>query len=134
MLKIVVFKLKFTSSFQKTSKNKFDVPSQQKDWNSSYQVRQILAPFCNLFARNLGLNCVKGLRVTKIFKQIKFEVVWGKLAAKLCFQRQSSKKHLRETLMFMWNSTLQQKFISYISVVFGYYWKKKSYFGPETRH
>ena len=60
---------------------------QQKDGNSSYQVRQILTLFYNLVALILDWNCVKGYRVTKIVKQIKFDGVWGKLAAKLCFQR-----------------------------------------------
>ena len=33
---------------------------------SSYQVRQILALFCNLVASILGENCVIGLKVNKI--------------------------------------------------------------------
>ena len=44
------------------------------------------ALFYNLVAPILGWNCVKDLRVTKIVKQIKFEGVWDKLVAKLCFQ------------------------------------------------
>ena len=39
----------------------------------SYQVRQILAIFYRLVALDWGWNCVKGLRVTKIVKQVKFE-------------------------------------------------------------
>ena len=44
---------------------------------SSYQLRQVLANFCKLVTLILAYNCVKGLRVTKIVKQIKFEGVWG---------------------------------------------------------
>ena len=49
---------------------------QWKDLQSSYQVRIILALFCNLIALILGENCVEGLRVTKIVKEIKFQRVW----------------------------------------------------------
>ena len=42
-------------------------------------------------------------------KQIKFEGVWGKLEARNCFQRQSFTEHLRQTLVFMWNSALRGK-------------------------
>ena len=92
---------------------------QHKDQNSSYKVRQILALFYNLLALILGSNCVKGLRVSKIVKQIKFQGVWGKLTAKLHFQRQSFKKYLRKTLAFIWNSALPEKLDRYFSVVFG---------------
>ena len=34
---------------------------------------------------------MKGLRVTKIVKEMKFKGVWGELEAKKCFQRQSEK-------------------------------------------
>ena len=63
--------------------------------------RQILALFCNLVALILGLKWVKGLRVTKIVKEIKFEGVWGELEAKNWCQRQSFTKYLRLTLVFM---------------------------------
>ena len=43
---------------------------------------QMLALFCNLIALILGQNYVKGLRVIKIVKEIKFKGVWGKLEAK----------------------------------------------------
>ena len=52
---------------------------------SSYQVKQILAIFRNLVA----LNSVKGLRITKIVKEIKFEEICGELQSKAGFQRQS---------------------------------------------
>ena len=75
---------------------------QWKDRTSSYQVRQILALFCNLITLILGENYVKGLRITKIDNDIKFEGVWVELEAKNCFQR--------PTLVFMQNSILQEKF------------------------
>ena len=46
-------------------------------------------------------NCVKGYRVTKIVKGIKFEGTWGELEAEQCFQRQSFTKDLRLPLVFM---------------------------------
>ena len=44
---------------------------------------------------------MKGLRVIKIVKKIKFEGVWGELESKKGFQRQSVTKYLRLTLAFM---------------------------------
>ena len=61
---------------------------------------------------------MKGLRVTKIVKEIRFERVWGKLEAKKCFQRQPFKKYLRLTLVSMSNSALQKKFNFCFSTVF----------------
>ena len=37
--------------------------------------------FCNLIALLLGQNCVKGLRVTTIVKEIKCKGVWAELEA-----------------------------------------------------
>ena len=74
----------------------------RKSINTSFQVRQILALFCNLIALILGENCVKRLRVTRIVKQIKFKRAWNDLEAKICFWRQ--------TLVFMWNNTTTVKF------------------------
>ena len=42
---------------------------------------------------------MKGLRVTKIVKEIKFEGVWDELESKNGFQRQSVTKYLRLTLV-----------------------------------
>ena len=39
----------------------------------------MLGLLCNLIALILYYNCVKGLRVTKIVNEIKFERVWGSL-------------------------------------------------------
>ena len=52
---------------------------------------------------------MKGLTVTKIVKEIKFEGVWGKLESKKGFQRQSVLKYLRLTLGFMCNRALREK-------------------------
>ena len=59
--------------------------NQLKDRKSSYQVRQILAGFCNLIALILSQKCVKGFRVTKIVKEIEFKGVCGELEAKTLF-------------------------------------------------
>ena len=60
-----------------------------------------LALFRKLVALVLGKNCVKGLRVTKIVKQIKFEEDWGELQVRNCLLRQSFTKYLKQTLVFM---------------------------------
>ena len=44
---------------------------------------------------------MKGLRVIKIVKEIRFKGVWVKLEVKNYFQRQSFTKYLRLTLVFM---------------------------------
>ena len=44
---------------------------------------------------------MKGFRVTKIVKEIKFEGVWGELESNKGFKRQSVTKYLRLTLVFM---------------------------------
>ena len=51
-------------------------------WTSVKRSRKFKRFFCKLVASFLGQNCVKGLRVTKINEQIKFEGVWSKLEAK----------------------------------------------------
>ena len=43
---------------------------------------------------------MKGLRVTKIVKEIKFEAVWGEVESRKGFQRQSGTKYLRLTFKF----------------------------------
>ena len=48
-----------------------------KDQKSSYQARQFLALFYNLNPLVLGWNCVKGLRITKVVKEIKSKGTWG---------------------------------------------------------
>ena len=38
-----------------------------------------LGYFCHLIAVVVGLNCVKGLKVTKNVKEVKIKYGWGKL-------------------------------------------------------
>ena len=68
---------------------------------SSYQAKQILSLLCKLVTLILDANYVKGLRVTKIVKPIKFERDWGNLEAKYCFQRESCPKCIRQTLVLV---------------------------------
>ena len=42
-------------------------------------MRQVLGIFSHLIALILGYNSVKGLRVTKNVKEIKFKEIWGEL-------------------------------------------------------
>ena len=47
----------------------------------------------------------KALELKKFLNQIKFEGIWGKLEAKICFQKQSFTRYLRQALVFMvWSS------------------------------
>ena len=77
-----------------------------KGRKSSYQVRQILAPFLKISCSSFRLK----LRLTKIVQEIKSEEVWRKLEARNSFQRQSFTKHFGKTLVFMWNRALREKF------------------------
>ena len=74
---------------------------QWKDRKYSYQNRQLLALFCNLIALILSWNSVKGLIVTKIFKEYKFEGVWGKLESRKGFRRWPFTNYFRLNLVFM---------------------------------
>ena len=56
--------------------------------------------FCNSIALILGQNSVKGLRVTKIVKEIKFKGVSGRVIIKERFQERIT-KYLRLTVVFM---------------------------------
>ena len=61
---------------------------------------------------------MKGLRFTKIFKEIKFEGVCCKLKSKEVIQRQSVQKYIRRSVIFTWNSAVREKFHFYILEVF----------------
>ena len=61
-----------------------------KDPESNYQARLNLGLFSHLIVLFLHQNCVKGLRVTKIFKEIKFEGVWNELESKKFFRDNNS--------------------------------------------
>ena len=60
---------------------------------------------------------MKGLRVTKIVKGIRFIGVWGELESKGDFQRKSLTEYLKLTLVFMWDSALREGFSCYFSEV-----------------
>ena len=77
----------FLNNVLKQTWNSFNTKFQPrwKDRESINQVRQILELFCHFIANFRLLQC-EGLRVTKIFKEIKFEGVWGKLGSRKCFQ------------------------------------------------
>ena len=74
--------------------------------------------FCNLVALILNWNCLKNLLVSKIVQKIKFEGDRGELEAKTCFQRQSWARYIRQTLVFMRNSTIWENFNFYLSAFF----------------
>ena len=63
-------------------------------------------------------NSVKGLRVMKIVKEIKFEGFWDELESKKDFQRQLVTKYLRLHLVFTSYSTLREKFNCYFRTFF----------------
>ena len=57
--------------------------------------------------------------MTKIFKGISFEGVWGQLESRKVFQRKSVTGSVRLTLVFMLKSTLWERFRCNFSEVFG---------------
>ena len=113
----------FLNIVLKQTWNSFNIKfeHQWKDRRNSYQIRQILALFCNLIAQILDYNSVKGLRVIKIVKEITFEGIWGELESKKSFQRQSFTKYLRLNLVFMWNSTLWEKWFLFFKSILCWY-------------
>ena len=60
---------------------------------------------------------MKGLSVTKIVNEIKFEGVWGELEAKKLFQRQTFSKDLRQTLVCMRKREIRESFNFYFPAV-----------------
>ena len=69
--------------------------------------------FLQLNCSNFGLNFVKGLRVTKFVKKIKFGGVWGEMK---CFQRKTFTKYLRLTLVLI--SVFQEFFAHFPKFLF----------------
>ena len=57
--------------------------------------------FLQIGCSSFKLNCAKGLRVTKIVNEIKFEGVLGESEARDIFQRQLFTKYLRQTRVFI---------------------------------
>ena len=64
-------------------------------------MKQILSLLCKFATLILVENYVKGLRDTKIVKQIRFEGDWCELEAKYWFQRQSWPKYIRQTYVLV---------------------------------
>ena len=56
--------------------------------------------FCNLVARILSENCLRGLRVTKIMNETKLKRVWIVLAANN-YSRDNHSQNIRQTQVFM---------------------------------
>ena len=54
---------------------------------------------------------MKGLGVTKIFKEIRFEVIWGKLKPKNCLQRQSANLYLVFLILYEQLQLLKQSYL-----------------------
>ena len=81
-----IFLKKVLKQIRNSFNTKFE--AKWKAWSSSYQVKQILAAFCDLIPLILGQSSVEVLGHTEIAKEIKFEEVWDKLESKKRFQRQ----------------------------------------------
>ena len=80
----------FLKNVLKQTRNSFNTKFQAQ-WtasSSSYQLKQILAVFCDLIPLILHQSTVEVVLVTEIIKEIKFEGVWDKLESKKRFQRQ----------------------------------------------
>ena len=58
---------------------------------------------CHLIALILGQNSVKGVKVTKNIKEIKFEGVWGEIESKGAFQRQWLAGYLGLAPVLVWD-------------------------------
>ena len=65
------------------------VKRSEKQLPSKENVRAFLQLNCS----NFKLSRVKGIRVPKMLKEIKFERVWKELEVKNCFQRQTFTKY-----------------------------------------
>ena len=78
------------------------------------------AIFRTSLSRNFpNVRLKKGERlVTKIVKEIKFGGAFDELESKKRFQRQLLTKYLRLTILFVRNSSQQEKFNSCFSTVF----------------
>ena len=92
-----------------------------KDRKRRYQVRQFSALFWYLIALTLGLNNGRSLGLTKTLQETTFRVIWDKLKAKKCFQKQTFTKYLRLNLFIMWNSAPREQLNFCFSRVFWQY-------------
>ena len=79
----------FLKNVLKQTRNSFNTKfqAQWKACSSSYQLKQILAVYCDLIPLILGQSSVEVLGVTEIVKEIKFEAVLDRLKSKKIFQR-----------------------------------------------
>ena len=79
----------FLKNVLKQNRNSVNTKFQDqcKDCSTSYQLKQILALFCNLIPLILCQRCVEVLGVAEIVKEIKFEAVLDKLQSNKRFQR-----------------------------------------------
>ena len=102
----------FLKNVLKQTRNSFNTKfqAQWKACSSSYQLKQILAVFCDLIPPILSQSSAEVLGVTEIVKEIMFEGVLGKLKSKKRFQRILLTKNQRLTLVSMWNNALREKF------------------------
>ena len=75
----------------------------------------------------------KSLELQKLFQKLNLKEPGGEFEAKYCLRRQSWPKYFRQTLLFLWNSTLRGKFNFYFSRIFSYYWQNFN-FGSKTEH
>ena len=84
----------FLKNVLKQTRNSFNTKfqAQWKACSSSYQLKQILAVFCDLIPLILGQSSVEVLGVTEIVKEIKFEGVLGKLKSKKFSENITHKK------------------------------------------
>ena len=91
----------FLKNVLKQTRNSFNTKfqAQWKACSSSYQLKQILAVFCDLIPLILGQSSVEVLGVTEIVKEIKFEKVLDNLKSKKIFQRIQLTKNQRLTLV-----------------------------------
>ena len=79
----------FLKNVLKQTRNSFNtkIQAQWKACSSNYQLKQILAVFCNLIPLILGQSSVEVLGVTEIVKKIKFEGILDKWKSRKLFQR-----------------------------------------------
>ena len=80
----------FLKNVLKETRNSFNTKfqAQWKACSSSYEVKRILALFCNLIRLILGQSSVEVFGVIENVEEIKFEGVWDKLESKKRFMRQ----------------------------------------------
>ena len=100
---------------------------QWKGWKSSSQVKQSLALSCQLVALILGWNCIKGLRVTKIVKQIKFEGAWWWVKSKILLAETILAKISQTNCSFSVKKHALEKVQLYFWRIFCQYWQNLNF-------